>query len=94
MLSRGKNKKLLVYGVEGCIPCERAISYLKELGMEFDYIDIGKDDDARLEVEIIEGGDLLLPLIVEPVSEQIAIGCPVEMEKFKREISRIFSQLR
>ncbi|HEU97748.1 MAG: glutaredoxin family protein [Fervidicoccaceae archaeon] len=91
MLSRKKNKRLLVYGMEGCIPCERAISYLKELGIEFDYVDIEKNSDARLDVEIIEGGDLLLPLIVEPVSEQIAIGCPVEMEKFKKEIWRILS---
>lgn len=91
MLSKKKSKKLLVYGSEKCIPCRRALSFLKELGIEFEYIDIDRNNEAKALVEIIEGGDLLLPLIMDPENEQIAIGCPVELERFKNEIQRVLS---
>jgi len=89
MPSRAKNKRLIVYGSRDCIPCERAVSYLKEMGIDFIYIDVDENEMAAEEVEIFEGGDLLLPLIVDAESEQISIGCSVEKEKFSREISRL-----
>ncbi|MEM0021274.1 MAG: glutaredoxin family protein [Fervidicoccaceae archaeon] len=95
MKSGKKSKlKLIVYGTEGCIPCERAVKYLSEMGIEWEYIDIEKNEEARMTVEMIEGGELLLPLILNPENEQIALGCPVEKEKFEREIGRIVSQDR
>jgi len=85
------DKKIVVYGAKNCIPCERALSFLDEMGIKYDYIDIDESEEAKATVEILEGGDLLLPLIINPITDQIAIGCPVDKEKFQQEIRRILS---
>ncbi|AFH42718.1 hypothetical protein IOK49_04315 [Fervidicoccus fontis] len=84
-----EKRKLVVYGLKGCSPCERAFLFLKKAGIEFEYVEISNCDDANIEeVLFYEDGEALLPLILDKKTESILIGCPKSYERFIEELRK------
>ena len=63
--------KIVVYGTEHCPWCHRAKDFFKENGVEFKYIDVGKDRKAAEEM-IEKTGQRGVPVI--EMGKEIIIG--------------------
>lgn len=48
-LNMGKYK-IIKFGKKGCAPCEQVESYLSNSGVEFESVDVTKEDDETLEL--------------------------------------------
>jgi len=66
----GKHK-VIEYGTEFCPWCHRAREFFKENGIEFEYIDVGKDREAAIEM-IEKTGQRGVPVI--EIDGEIIIG--------------------
>ena len=60
------NGKITVYGTTWCGDCHRATFYLDRERVPYEWIDIGKDDEALGYVERVNGGMRSVPTIVFP----------------------------
>ena len=58
------SKQLLVYGRPGCPRVYPVRTFLKNVEIEYTYIDIYQDDEARERVRSINGGNESVPTIV------------------------------
>ncbi|MEM9527209.1 MAG: FAD-dependent oxidoreductase [Bacteroidota bacterium] len=52
-----------LYGADWCPDCRRAKAYLKENGIEFDFVDVDLDAEATALVEKINNGKRIIPTI-------------------------------
>jgi glutaredoxin-like protein len=58
--------KIKLYGTEWCRDCRRSRKFLDGHGVDYEYIDIGKDSKAAKMVEEINKGNRSVPTIVFP----------------------------
>ena len=63
---------IIVYGTTWCPDCVRAKKVLKKEGVEFRWIDIGKDPEARTFVEQVNDGMRIVPTILFPDGDTLA----------------------
>jgi len=87
----GPYRKLVVYIVDPseCIPCRRLLEFFERIGYAKEKIEIRDARDHKKEVLWLTGGRAVVPVIVEPVSGRLMIGCPVDYEEFVRELERV-----
>lgn len=52
------------YGADWCPDCQRAKAYLKNKGVDFNFIDVDLDKDATERVESINNGKRIIPTII------------------------------
>ncbi|NER12958.1 FAD-dependent oxidoreductase [Leptobacterium flavescens] len=52
------------YGADWCPDCRRAKSYLKENGIDFEFVDVDLDEEATKRVESINNGKRIIPTII------------------------------
>ena len=52
------------YGADWCPDCQRAKAYLKDNGVDFNFIDVDLDKDATARVEGINNGKRIIPTII------------------------------
>jgi mycoredoxin len=57
-------ERIKMYGTTWCPDCVRAKQFLTKKGIQFDWIDIEKDDTSRAYVEEVNGGLRRVPTIV------------------------------
>ena len=55
---------ITMYGAEWCGDCRRSSALLKELGVNYNYINVEKDPSAADKVVEINGGAQSIPVIV------------------------------
>ena len=55
---------ITMYGAEWCGDCRRSSALMKELGVEFDYINVEEIPEAAQKVVEINGGAQSIPVIV------------------------------
>lgn len=60
-----------IYGKEWCVYCGRAKKLLEDLKLDYDYIDIEKDEKARDWALEHSGGQKTVPIIFSPVGELV-----------------------
>jgi glutaredoxin-like protein NrdH len=82
----GKNTahKVLVYALSTCVWCKMTKQYLKDNGVEYDYVDVdlcGEKDKEKIRAHIIsKGGSLSYPTII--VDDNVLIN-GFRKDKFK-----------
>ena len=79
-------KTIIMYGTTWCPDCVRAKKVLKKNKIEFQWIDIGQDTEARAFVEKSDNGMRIVPTILFPDGETLA-------EPSNTELSRKLSEL-
>jgi glutaredoxin-like protein len=55
---------ITMYGAQWCGDCRRSSALLKELGVDFDYINVEEIPEAAAKVVEINGGAQSIPVIV------------------------------
>ncbi len=58
--------QIILYGAPWCGDCKRSISYFKQKGIKFRYVDIDKDKKAAQKVIEINDGMRSIPTIIFP----------------------------
>ena len=74
------NAAIKVYGADWCGDCRRAKSFMEEHGIQFEWIDVQDDPEAREVVERLNDGKRIIPtiifqdgsILVEPSNSQLA----------------------
>ncbi len=59
-------KRIVMYGTTWCLDCKRAKQFLGVRGIQYHWVDIEKDAEARAFVERINEGKRIVPTIVFP----------------------------
>jgi mycoredoxin len=62
----GNPSRIIVYGTTWCPDCIRVIRFLKGKKIDYDWIDISRDDEARQRVMDINDGNRSVPTIIFP----------------------------
>jgi glutaredoxin-like protein len=73
--------KIKVYGTTWCPDCVRAKGVLARHSIEYDWIDISGDSEARAYVEQVNRGNRSVPTIVFPDGSVLVEPSNVELEK-------------
>ena len=55
---------IIVYGAEWCGDCRRAKQFMEEHNIQFDWIDIEVNEEARETVKKINNGRRIIPTII------------------------------
>ncbi len=63
---------IIVYGTTWCPDCVRAKNVLRKVGVEYQWIDIGKDAEGRAFVEQVNNGMRVVPTILFPNGDTLA----------------------
>ncbi len=79
---------IVVYGADWCPDCSRAKQYLGEQMVNFRWVDIERDPEARAYVERVNNGKRIIPtivfedgsILVEPTSAELAKKLAVEAQ--------------
>ena len=53
-----------MYGTEWCPDCHRSQAIFKEYGVEYEFIDVDKDEEAAQKVMGINNGKRIVPTII------------------------------
>ncbi len=73
--------RIKVYGTTWCPDCVRAKQVLARSSIQYEWIDISNDEEARAYVEQINKGNRSVPTIVFPDSSVLAEPSNTELEK-------------
>ncbi len=65
-------KNIIMYGTTWCPDCVRAKKVLKQNNIEYQWIDIGRDSEAKTFVEKANNGMRIVPTILFPDGETLA----------------------
>ncbi|PCH95452.1 MAG: NrdH-redoxin [Bacteroidetes bacterium] len=57
-------KKIIMYGTPWCADCNRSKAILEDFGLEYEYIDIDKDEDAAQKVMKVNQGRRVVPTLI------------------------------
>ena len=78
------SQEIVVYGTSWCPDCVRAKRAFKAKGVEYTWIDIGKDKGSRDYVEKVNGGFRSVPTIIFPDGSMMVEPSTAELYiKFK-----------
>ena len=78
------SQEIVVYGTSWCPDCIRAKIAFKAKGVEYTWIDIGKDKESRDYVEKVNGGSRSVPTIIFPDGSMMVEPSTAELyKKFK-----------
>jgi mycoredoxin len=80
-------QRIVVYGASWCPDAQRARRFFDEQGVECAWIDIDEDSEARDFVREINGGQIVIPVIVFPDQSILVEPSNYELAK-KREALR------
>ncbi|OGI28052.1 MAG: NrdH-redoxin [Candidatus Moranbacteria bacterium RIFOXYA1_FULL_44_7] len=72
-------KTIIVYGTQMCPWCHKMTDWLKENGIDFEYIDVGTDREKAIEM-VEKSGQMGVP--VADVNGEIVVG--FDMSKLKK----------
>jgi len=75
------DSNIIVYGTTWCPDCVRAKSVLKKNGIEYQWIDIGKDAEGRIFVEKVNNGMRVVPTILFPDGATLAEPSNTELSE-------------
>jgi len=90
-LSSERRKKLVLYVAEGCIPCARILKFLERSGASRTYaIEVVDARERKEELLWITGGRPTVPVLLDPETGRVMVGCPVEFEEFLIEFEKTF----
>jgi glutathione S-transferase len=64
MTPAGSDRKLKLYGADWCWYCSRVVDKLKELGLEYDYVEVPVFHSQRREVREVSGQSSV-PVLVD-----------------------------
>ena len=73
-------KKIIVYSASWCGPCKYAKDLLIEIGLEFEEIDIEKEDISREELYKKTGGRTIPQIVIDGVN----IGGYSDLQKLEK----------
>jgi len=59
-------REVVVYGADWCPDCRRAKQFLADWGVPFRWRDVEADEEARRYVLAVNGGRLVIPVVVFP----------------------------
>ncbi|MDD5417025.1 MAG: glutaredoxin domain-containing protein [Candidatus Aenigmarchaeota archaeon] len=71
--------KIKIYSTEWCVYCKLVKDFLKEHKIAFEEVDVGKDENAAMEM-VIKSGQEGVPVI--EIGDEIVIG--FDKEKLKK----------
>ncbi len=74
-------EEIIMYGTTWCPDCVRAKGVFQKRGVQYKWIDIGKDPQAATEVERINKGFKSVPTIVFPDGTVLVEPSNTELEK-------------
>ena len=63
-MDKGSPKSIIMYGTIWCIDCQRAKTFLDQSRIQYQWIDIDQDYEARKIVETINHGMRSVPTII------------------------------
>lgn len=86
--STSKNLVIYITKKNKCIPCNRALKYLKRMKLVFQVKYAEDEIDYFL---WLTGGRTVVPLILNTQNGKLMIGCPTDFADFKREVSKLLS---
>lgn len=86
MASNDKDPKIIFYGANWCADCRMSKELLDSMGVEYEYIDLEKDQEAAKKVVEINKGYQSIPTIVFPDSH---ILVEPSNEELKKEIDHL-----
>ena len=66
------DKNIVMYGTIWCPDCVRAKKVLNQNNIEYQWIDIGRDSEAKAFVEKVNNGMRIVPTILFPDGETLA----------------------
>jgi len=75
------DNKVVIYGATWCPDCVRAKKVLKKEGIEFRWIDIGKDPEGRAFVEKTNHGMRIVPTIRFPNGDTLVEPSNAELSE-------------
>lgn len=55
---------IVVYGSDWCGDCRRAKQFMEQHRIQFDWIDVAADEEARKVVERVNNGRCIIPTII------------------------------
>jgi glutaredoxin-like protein len=73
--------KIRVYGTTWCPDCVRAKNVMAKLKVQYDWIDISSDAEARAYVEKVNKGNRSVPTIVFPDGSVLVEPSNADLEK-------------
>jgi len=75
----GESKQVTMYGADWCPDCDRVKRFLLERSVDFEYVNIDRDDQARERAVELAGGKQVIPVVVvgdeakvNPANEDLA----------------------
>jgi glutaredoxin-like protein len=75
------SERIVVYGASWCPDARRARRFFDEQGMEYAWIDIDEDNQARDFVKKTNGGKIIIPVIVFPDQSTLVEPSNYELAK-------------
>ena len=75
------DNNIVIYGTTWCPDCVRAENVLRKKGVEYLWIDIGKDCEARTYVESVNNGLQIVPTILFPDGDTLSEPSNAELSE-------------
>jgi glutaredoxin-like protein len=81
--------EIIFYGTKWCPDCKRSKKFLDQRGIEYRYVDINRDREARAYIQEVNNGNRSVPtivfldggILVEPSNEELAKKLGLEMQE-------------
>jgi mycoredoxin len=75
------HEEIVFYGTQWCFDCKRSRKLLDQMNVEYHYVDINQDPDARTFVQEVNNGNRSVPTIVFPDGEILVEPSNAELVK-------------